>query len=84
MPTFKLQQFEKEYINIAAVINECQLYEVINVSDLIYTIGADEHAEKTGKLLKFKKATIQDETASVAITLYNELVDLVKIESLTM
>ena len=38
MPTFKLQQFEKEYINIAAVINECQLYEVINVKwlDLQY------------------------------------------------
>ena len=84
MPTFKLQQFEKEYINIAVVINECQLYEVINVSGLIYTIGADENAEKTGKLLKFKKATIQDETASIAITFYNELVDLAKIKSPTM
>ena len=67
IPTFKLQQFEKEYISIAAVINECQLYEVINVSGLIYNNGAEEHDEKNGELLKFNKATIQNETDSRAM-----------------
>ena len=63
---------------LSAVDNELPLFDMVNVKGTVYNIAALETASKDSKLLEFKKATLKDNTGSMAITFYNELTKAVE------
>ena len=49
------------------------LLDVVNVKGIVYHTGALEIVSKHNKLLELKKASLKDNTGSMAITFHNEL-----------
>lgn len=72
-PDFEKPTHELVYKNIEAISNECPLYNIVNVVGIIFDIGPIQTCEKDGKPLKFRKATISDDTGTVPITLFSDI-----------
>ena len=58
---------------IEQVINECAIYDIVDVTDLEHNLQIEEN-EKDGKSLSIWKVMIKEETWSVEIVLFSSLV----------
>ena len=57
------------------MINECALYDIVDVTVLLYNLQTKAEHEKDVKTVRIRKGMIKDETGSVEILLFNLLVD---------
>ena len=55
------------------MINECAIYDIVDVTDLEHNLQIEEN-EKDGKSLSIWKVMIKEETWSVEIVLFSSLV----------
>ena len=49
------------------VINEWAIYDIVDVTGLVYNLQTGAEHEKNGKPLHFRKGMIKDETGSIEI-----------------
>ena len=59
------------------MINECAIYDIVDVTGLVYNLQTEAEHEKDGKRLRIRKGMIKDETLSMEIVLFSSLVDKV-------
>ena len=57
----------------STVENELPLFDMVNVKGIFSSMGALETASEGNKILESKKASPEDNTASMSMTFYNEL-----------
>ena len=60
---------------IKQVINECAIYDIVDVNGLEYNLQTETEHEKDRKTLRIRKGMIKDETWSIEIVLFSSLVD---------
>lgn len=69
---FDSPQHETSYKDISEILNECSLFEIVNVH-------TEEHVERNGKTLNFVKAVLHDNTDTIPITIFGNLTKEVKV-----
>ena len=57
------------------MINECAIYDRVDVTGLVYNLQTEAEHEKDGKPLHIRKRMIKDKTGSIEIVLFSSLVD---------
>ena len=74
--------FEKNIIaetsTIHQVINECSLYDIVNVSVLVYNLQEEFSVKKEYKSLRVKKAMLKDHTEKISGVFFEEIIDQIK------
>ena len=53
------------------MIDECPIYDIVNVTGLVYNLQTKAEHEKDGKPLRIRKIMIKDETKSIVIVLFS-------------
>ena len=74
---FERKTLQSEIFTIEQVINECAIYDIVDVTGLVYNLQTEAEHEKDGKRLRIRKGMIKDETLSMEIVLFSSLVDKV-------
>ena len=72
---FERKILQSKIFTIEQVINECAIYDIADVTSLVYNLQTEVEHEKDGKLLRIRKGIIKDETESIEIVLFSLLVD---------
>ena len=72
---FERKTLQSKIFAIEQVINECAIYDIVDVTGLIYNLQTAAEQEKDGKPLRIRKEMIKDETRSIEIVLFSSLVD---------
>ena len=57
------------------MINEYAIYDIVDVTGLVYNLQTEVEHDKDGKSLLFRKGMIKDETRSIEIVIFSSLVD---------
>ena len=57
------------------MINEYAIYDIVNVTGLVYNLQKEAEHEKDGKPLRIRRGMIKDETRTIEIVLFSSLVD---------
>ena len=74
---FQKKMFQPTFKTITEIMNECAIYEIVNVRGLVYNLQDEEHVDKDGKPLRMRKAQFKDETDSIEIVLFSNFIDQV-------
>ena len=72
---FERKTLQSKCFTIEQVINECAIYDIVDVTGLVYNLQTEAEHEKDGKPLRIRKGMIKDETGSIGIVLFSSLVD---------
>ena len=73
---FGRKTLQSKIFTIEQVINECAIYDIVDVTGLVYNLQTEAEHEKDGKPLRIRKGMIKDETGSIKIVLFSSLVDV--------
>ena len=66
---FDVSSKTKVFTQIVIIHNEIRLYELMNVTGLIFNLSEKEVVKKDGKPFRFKKALMKDNTDTILISL---------------
>ena len=72
---FERKTLQSKIFAIEQMINEYAIYDIVDVTGLIYNLQTAAEQEKDGKPLRIRKEMIKDETRSIEIVLFSSLVD---------
>ena len=72
---FERKTLHSKIFTIEQVLNECAIYDIVDVTALVYNLPTEAKQEKDGKPLRIRKGMIKDETESIEIVLFSSLVD---------
>ena len=72
---FKRKPFQSNIFTIEQVLNECAIYDIVDVTSLVGNLQTEAEQEKDGKTLRIRKEMIKGETGSIEIVLFHSLVD---------
>ena len=71
---FERKTLHSKIFTIEQVLNECAIYDIVDVTALVYNLPT-EAKQEDGKPLRIRKGMIKDETGSIEIVLFSSLVD---------
>ena len=79
-------KIEKKYqfVTIAHINNESELYDIVNVTGTIYHLDPVETVHKNEKKNHLRKATLQDKTNDIPISVFGDLVNQINNEGMTV
>ena len=72
---FERKTLQLKIFAIEQVINECAIYDIVDVTGLVYNLQTEAEHEKDGKPLRIRKGMIKDETGSIEIVLFSSIGD---------
>ena len=72
---FERKTLQSKFFTTEQVINECAIYDIVDVTGLVYNLQTEAEHEKDGKPLRIRKGMIKDETGSIEIVPFSLLVD---------
>ena len=72
---FERKTLQSKFFTIEQVINKCAIYDIVDVTGLIYNLQTEAEHEKDGKPLRIRKGMIKNETESIEIVLFSSSVD---------
>ena len=75
---FERKTFHVKPSSIQQINNECAIYDIVDVTGLIYNLQQETTTEKDGKPLKIRKGIIKDETGNMEIIFFSDIIDEVK------
>ena len=64
---FERKTLQSKFFTIELVNNECAIYDIADVTGLVYNFQTEAEHEKDGKPLRIRKGMIKDETGSIEI-----------------
>ena len=73
--SFERKTLLSKIFTVEQVINECAVYDIVDVTGLLYNLQTKAEHEKDEKPVHIRKEMIKDETRSIEILLFNLLVD---------
>ena len=59
---------------VSFIMNEAQLYEIVNIQGIVHNIHELEKSAKRGKTLRFRKMSLSNDSDSVTLIVYYTLV----------
>jgi len=71
-PSFDLPEHAKEYTDVSKILNECSLYDIVNVTGIIFGISNLEYCERDGKKIPFRNASFTDKTGTLPLTIFGD------------
>ena len=74
-PTFRKIERKPKFFTVAHINNESQVYEIVNVTAIIYNVSPIEIVETEDKTHYLRKATLQDTTDKIPVTIFGDLVN---------
>ena len=76
---------KREFVTIAHINNESELYDIVNITGIIYNLEPVETVDKNEKKIHLRKATLQDKTDDIPpITIFGDLVNQINNEGMTV
>ena len=72
---FERKTLQSKIFTIEQVIDECAIYDIFDVTGVIYNLQTEAEYEKDGKPLHIRKGMIKDETGSIETVLFSSLED---------
>ena len=75
---FERKTFHVKPSSIYQINNECAIYDIVDVTGLIYNQQQETTTEKDGKTLRIRKGIIKDETGNTEIVFFSGIIDEVK------
>ena len=72
---FERKTLLSKFFTVEQVINECAVYDIVDVTGLLYNLQTKAEHEKDERPVRIRKGMIKDETRSIEILLFNLLVD---------
>ena len=75
---FERKTFHVKRHSIQQINNECAIYDILDVTGLMYNLQQETTAEKDGKPLRIRKGIIKDETGNMEIVFFSDIIDEVK------
>ena len=82
---FQKIEKKREFVTIAHINNESELYDIVNITRIIYNLEPVETVDKNEKKIHLRKATLQDKTDDIPpITIFGDLVNQINNESMTV
>ena len=65
-------------MSIAFVNNEVQLYNVVNITGVVYNVSPIEIVEKNKQRISLWKASLKDHTNEISITFFGNLAEKIE------
>jgi len=75
---FPKESLKLDFSTIASINNEKSLYERVNVKGIVLEVSDNEQTEIDGKPIDLRKTVIGDNTGSITLTLFANLVNMLK------
>ena len=72
---FERKTLQSKIFTTEQVINECAIYDIVDITGLVYNLQTETEHAKDGKPLRIRKGMIKDETGSIEIVLFSSSVD---------
>ena len=72
--TFQKRQITLEYKKISEILNECPLYERVNILAVLCDVGEVKTVEIDGIPLSIRRALLRDNTGTIEMSFYGDLV----------
>ena len=73
----KIEKKHRQFVTIAHINNESELYDIVNVTGMIYNLEPVETVDKNEK-------TLEDKTDDIPITIFDDLVNQINNEGMTV
>ena len=74
---FERKTLQSKIFTIKQLINECAIYDIVDVTGLVYNLQIEAEHEKDEKTLCIQKVMIKDKTGSTETILFSSLVNQV-------
>ena len=83
-PNFRKIEKKRQFVTIAHIKNEPELYDIVNVTGIVYNLESVKTADKNEKKIHLRKATLQDKTDDIPITIFGDLVNQINNKGMTV
>ena len=71
---FERKDFQRKLFAVQQVINECAIYDVVNISGLVYNLQHEKTTHKEGAPLLIRKGIVKDQIGSIEIVLLSSVI----------
>ena len=78
----KLKKKKRQCVTIAYINNESELYDIVNVTEVIYNLEPVETVDKNEKKIHLRKSTLQVKTDDIPITTFGDLINQINNEGM--
>ena len=72
---FERKDFQRKPFTGQQVINECAIYDIVDISGLVYNLQQETTNQKEGAPLRIRKGIMKDETGSIDMVLFSSVID---------
>ena len=72
---FERKNFQRKPFSVQQVINECAIYDIVDISGLVYNLQQETTNQKEGAPLRIRKGIMKDETGSIDMVLFSSVID---------
>lgn len=69
---FEEKKVELSYSDITVIMNQCPLYDIVNVIGVFFNKSEEKSKLRNGKVLRIVKAKTKDQTGLITFTLFGE------------
>ena len=74
-PNFERKDFQRKPFIVQQVINECAIYDIVDISGLVYNLQQETASQKEGEPLRIREGIMKDQTGSIEIVFFSSVVD---------
>ena len=74
-PNFERKGFQRKPVTVQQVINECAIYDIVDISGLVYNLQQETASQKEGEPLRIREGIMKDQTGSIEIVFFSSVVD---------
>ena len=72
---FERKDFQGKQFTVQQVINKCAIYDIVDISGLVYNLQQETTNQKEGAPLRIRKGIMKDETGSIDMVLFSSVID---------
>ena len=72
---FERKYFQRKPFTVQQVINECAIYDVVDISGLVYNLQQETTSQKEGAPLRIRKGIMKDQKGSIEIVFFSSVID---------
>ena len=72
---FERKDFQRKPFTFQQIINECAIYDIVEVSGLVYNLQQETTNQKEGAPLPIRKAIMKYQIGSIEIVLFSSVID---------
>ena len=72
---FERKDFQRAPVTVQQVINKCAIYDIVDISGLVYNLQQETTNQKEGAPFRIRKGIMKDQTGSIEIVLFSSVID---------